>query len=88
MGGLRRRVSRSRSFDGGVGAPLLVPALLAVAFLVLPLVGLLVRGPWSELGLQLARPGVGEALRLSLFSVTLATLLLLRGRWLGRGTAA
>ena len=56
-----------------VPAPLLLPAALAVAFLVLPLVGLLVRTPWSELGAQLAAPGVGEALRLSLVSATLAT---------------
>jgi molybdate transport system permease protein len=55
-------------------APLLVPAALGVAFLVLPIVGLLVRTPWSSLGAQLAAPGVGEALRLSLVSATLATL--------------
>jgi molybdate transport system permease protein len=67
-------VRRGRS-DGGVPAPLLVPALLAVAFLALPLVGLVVRAPWSELGPQLARPGVGQALRLSLVSATLATAL-------------
>ena len=55
-------------------APLLVPATLGVAFLVLPLVGLLVRTPWATLGQQLAAPGVGQALRLSLVSATLATL--------------
>jgi molybdate transport system permease protein len=58
-----------------VPAPLLVPALLAVAFLALPLVGLVVRAPWGELGVQLTRPGVGSALRLSLLSATLATAL-------------
>jgi molybdate transport system permease protein len=36
-------------------------------------VGLLVRAPWSDLGAQLAAPGVGTALRLSLVSATLAT---------------
>jgi molybdate transport system permease protein len=64
--------SRRRD-GGGVPAPLLVPALLAVAFLVLPLLGLVVRAPWSQIGPQLTRPGVGEALRLSLVSATLAT---------------
>ena len=59
----------------GVPAPLLVPASLGVAFLVLPLVGLLVRTPWTRLWPQLTAPGVGEALRLSLISATLATLL-------------
>jgi molybdate transport system permease protein len=55
-------------------APLLVPAALAVAFLVLPLAGLLVRTPWSQLGTLLTAPGVGAALRLSILSATLATL--------------
>ena len=55
-------------------APLLVPALLGIAFLVLPLLGLLVRAPWSALWPQLTQPQVGQALRLSLVSATLATL--------------
>lgn len=64
----------SRRSGSPVPAPLLVPAALAVAFLVLPLAGLLVRAPWSSLGEQLGAPGVGSALRLSLVSSTLATL--------------
>jgi molybdate transport system permease protein len=64
-------VTRAR---GRTPAPLLVPAAIGVAFLVLPIVALLIRTPWSSLGSQLAAPGVGEALRLSLFSATLATL--------------
>lgn len=55
-------------------APLLVPALLGLTFLVLPLLGLLIRAPWSDLLPQLAQPQVGQALRLSLLSATLATL--------------
>ena len=55
-------------------APLLVPALLGIAFLVLPLLGLLVRAPWSALWPQLTQPQVGQALQLSLVSATLATL--------------
>jgi molybdate transport system permease protein len=65
-------VSRPRETTR-VPAPLLVPAALGVAFLVLPLAGLLVRTPWSRLATELAAPGVGEALRLSLVSATLAT---------------
>ena len=57
-----------------VPAPLLVPAALGVAFLVLPLAGLLLRAPWSTLWPALTAPGVGQALRLSLVSATLATL--------------
>ncbi|MFF3863876.1 ABC transporter permease [Streptomyces sp. NPDC002209] len=46
---------------------LALPALLAVAFLLLPLIGILTRTEWSELGAHLTSPGVVEALRLSLF---------------------
>ncbi|MFE2146938.1 ABC transporter permease [Streptomyces sp. NPDC059456] len=46
---------------------LALPALLAVAFLLLPLIGILSRTQWSELGAHLTSPGVVEALRLSLF---------------------
>jgi molybdate transport system permease protein len=52
---------------------LLVPAVLGLGLLVLPLVGLLVRAPWSTLGTRLGEPRVLEALRLSLVSATLAT---------------
>ncbi|MER5571538.1 ABC transporter permease [Streptomyces goshikiensis] len=44
---------------------LALPALLAVAFLLLPLIGILTRTQWSELGEHLTSPGVVEALRLS-----------------------
>ncbi|MEV7113826.1 ABC transporter permease [Streptomyces anulatus] len=52
----------------GARAPLLlmVPALLAVAFLMLPLVGILVRTSWGELGDHLTAESTTEALRLSL----------------------
>jgi molybdate transport system permease protein len=52
---------------------LLVPAGLALAFLVLPLAGLLIRAPWSSLPQRLTAPGVLTALRLSLQTATLAT---------------
>ncbi|MEU5879833.1 ABC transporter permease [Spirillospora sp. NPDC047279] len=52
---------------------LVVPALLGLAFLVLPLAGLLVRAPWSTLLTRLGEPQVMEALRLSLITATLAT---------------
>ncbi len=65
----------SRSRPGPrVPAPLLVPAVLGVVFLLLPVVGLLVRAPWSSLGSQLAAPEVREALRLSLVTATITTL--------------
>jgi molybdate transport system permease protein len=58
-----------------VRAPLalVVPALIGLAFLVLPLVGLLVRAPWTTLPQRLTEPGILTALRLSLTTATLAT---------------
>ena len=76
--------------------PLATPAAVAVAFLVLPLMGLLVRAPWSNLGQVLAESAVLDALRLSLVCATSATALslvfgvplawvLARARFPGRG---
>ncbi|WP_405852014.1 ABC transporter permease [Streptomyces sp. NBC_00090] len=45
---------------------LAVPALLAVAFLVLPLVGVLTRTEWGAFGAHLTDPGTVQALKLSL----------------------
>ncbi|WP_380286333.1 ABC transporter permease [Kitasatospora purpeofusca] len=66
-----RRRGRRRAHR--VPVTLLLPALLGLAFLVLPLVGLLVRAPWSALSDQLTSPQVWEALRLSLVCATAAT---------------
>ncbi|MBO4269116.1 molybdate ABC transporter permease subunit [Microbispora triticiradicis] len=56
---------------------LLVPAIAGLAFLVLPLAGLLVRAPWPALPQRLAEPRVIEALRLSLVTATVATVICL-----------
>jgi molybdate transport system permease protein len=53
----------------------MVPAGIGLAFLVLPLVGLLARTPWSSLPERLTAPGVLTALRLSLQTATVATVL-------------
>jgi len=53
---------------------LLVPAFVGLAFLILPVVGLLVRAPWTTMPQRLTQPGVLTALRLSLQTATLATL--------------
>ncbi|KIR61888.1 MULTISPECIES: ABC transporter permease [Micromonospora] len=68
----RRRVPGRR-----VPVALFVPAGLGLAFLVLPLTGLLARAPWATLPQRLAAPGVLTALRLSLLTATGATLLCL-----------
>ncbi|MET9920502.1 ABC transporter permease [Streptomyces sp. NPDC006435] len=57
-----------RSRVPGVRTPvaLALPALLAVAFLLVPLIGILARTPWADLGAHLTDPDVTRALRLSL----------------------
>jgi molybdate transport system permease protein len=58
-------------------AVLVLPAVVALAFLLLPLAALLVRAPWRTLPTALVSPEVLQALRLSLVCATLATLLCL-----------
>jgi molybdate transport system permease protein len=62
---------------GRLPVVLVVPALLGLAFLVVPLAGLLLRAPWSTMLDQLFSAGVGQALTLSLICATLATALCL-----------
>ena len=65
----------SRAARAAVGRPpvrLLVPAALAVLFLVFPLVALLSRTPWSDLPRDLTSGEVLDALRLSLETSTAA----------------
>ena len=50
------------------------PAALGAAFLLVPLLALLVRAPWSGLGRLLENSQVLEALRLSLVTASLATV--------------
>ncbi|HET8602463.1 MAG TPA: ABC transporter permease [Marmoricola sp.] len=57
--------------------PLAAPAVLGLALLVLPLVGLLARAPWHGLGHVLAQGAVLDALRLSLECATSATVIAL-----------
>ncbi len=55
----------------------MLPAVAALAFLLVPLLGLLVRAPWRTLPERLAAAEVGQALRLSLLSASLATVICL-----------
>ncbi|GAA1901244.1 ABC transporter permease [Lapillicoccus jejuensis] len=59
---------------GAVPWPLGVPAALGVAFLLVPLLALLVRAPWSRMGQVLADAAVLDALRLSLLCASGATI--------------
>ncbi|MFF3242157.1 ABC transporter permease [Streptomyces sp. NPDC002870] len=57
---------RLRSRGTRTPVALAVPALLAIALLLIPLIGILVRTSWGDLGTHLTSPGVTEALKLSL----------------------
>lgn len=50
-----------------------LPAVFALLVLVVPLVGLLVRAPWSDLGTELTAPEVRQALWLSITTSLAAT---------------
>lgn len=56
-------------------AALGAPAAVGLLFLLLPMVGLLVRAPWHGLPHLLTEPSVGQALRLSLICATSASAL-------------
>lgn len=68
------RASRRAS---GLPPVLLLPAGLALAFLLLPLLALVLRAPWRSLPELLLTAQVGQALRLSVVCATSATLLCL-----------
>ncbi len=68
-------MNRRRPSHSGIPLVLLVPAGAGLLFLLLPLVGLVARAPWSTLPERLGAPGVLEALRLSLLSASAATVL-------------
>ncbi|MFV2009602.1 MULTISPECIES: ABC transporter permease [unclassified Micromonospora] len=68
---------RRRRTDRRLPVFLALPALAGLAFLTLPLAGLLLRTPWAQLPARLTAPGVFDALRLSLLTATAATVLCL-----------
>ena len=74
---LTARQRARRATRGGasrsVPVPLLVPALIAMAFLVLPLAGLLIRAPWGRIGAALSGSDATQALVLSLWTATAST---------------
>ena len=74
---LTARERARRAARGGasrsVPAPLLVPALIAILFLLLPLAGLLIRAPWGKLGAALSGTDATQALTLSLWTATVST---------------
>ena len=68
-----RRAGRGGGGPRSVPAPLLIPAVVAVAFLVLPLAALVVRAPWGRLGPVLSGSDAVQALWLSVWTATVTT---------------
>ncbi|MFF4607736.1 ABC transporter permease [Streptomyces sp. NPDC001339] len=60
------RAGRRRAPGTRTPAVLAVPALVAVGFLLMPLIGILARTDWGALGSHLGSPGVTTSLSLSL----------------------
>lgn len=58
-------------------ALLIIPAMIGLAFLVLPLIGLLVRAPWTRTAAVLGSGTAWPALRLSLITASAAAVLAL-----------
>ena len=69
------RPGRDRRTAERLPLPVFVLAVVAIAFFTLPLIGLLWRVPWSELGEVLTRDTVRQALWLSLRTSLAATTL-------------
>src|SRR6266480_4556790 len=67
-----RRAARGGA-SRSVPAPLLAPALIAVAFLLLPLAGLLIRAPWGHMAAALSGSDATQALTLSLWTASVST---------------
>ncbi|MBK6438039.1 MAG: molybdate ABC transporter permease subunit [Candidatus Microthrix sp.] len=61
--------------EAGDRAPRVFVAIgvLAALFLALPVIGLVLRAPWSGAAERLTRPGVGDAIRLSALCATAST---------------
>jgi len=72
--GARRRRSPK---TGGLPVVLVLPAVVGLAFLLVPMAGLLLEAPWGTLDTRLADPAVLAALRLSLLTASVATALCL-----------
>ncbi|TPX06440.1 molybdate ABC transporter permease subunit [Schumannella luteola] len=69
------RASRPRPVRAASAGVVWIPALVALAVLVLPLVALVVRAPWSELGSVVAQASVVQALGLSLTTAAASTVI-------------
>ncbi|WP_054811785.1 molybdate ABC transporter permease subunit [Nocardia arizonensis] len=70
-------LARRRAVRGRRPLALVLPAVCGLGFLLVPMLGLLVRAPWAILPERLFSVEVGQALRLSLICASAATALCL-----------
>jgi molybdate transport system permease protein len=64
-----------QSWQSRVPVLLALPAAVAVLFLVLPLVGLVMRAPWADAGAVLRSEAALQALQLSVITATASTII-------------
>ena len=79
-----------RPWQSRVPLLLAAPAAVALLFLVLPLVGLVIRAPWADAGAVLTSEGALQALRLSMITATVSVIIVViywRPTCLGAGPA-
>lgn len=70
-------LARRRAVRGRRPLVLVLPAVCGLVFLLVPLIGLLLRAPWSTMPSRLFSAEVGQALRLSLICASAATVICL-----------
>ena len=64
-----------QSWQSRVPLLLAAPAAVALLFLILPLVGLVMRAPWADAGAVLTSEGALQALQLSMITATVSTII-------------
>lgn len=72
-----RSSTRVRFPRHGMATPVVIaiPAVLALAYLVIPMLGMIIRAPWSDAVEVLASSQTLQALRLSLVTASIATVI-------------
>jgi molybdate transport system permease protein len=65
----------ARSVQGRAPLGLTVPAIVALTFLIVPVIAIFVRAPWGALGQDLATSDARDALRLSLETTLISALI-------------
>jgi molybdate transport system permease protein len=70
---LTAQAAPPRAMHGRAPLALTIPALIALLFLIFPVVAIFVRAPWGTLGQDLSTPEARDALRLSLETTLVST---------------